>query len=312
MSRKKMELNAIEEYGGYLYEEERSAATIKKYLHDLTLFYHFLPGDKQVEKGSVIEFKRYLGDHYKISSANSILAAVNSFFTYKGWNECKVKQYKVQKNMFCRKEQELSKEEYKKLVKAALEHADERLSLLMQAICSTGIRVSEHRFLTVEAVEKGYAVIRNKGKVRTVFMPSKLQEVLKEYCNRMQIQQGPVFITKNGNPLDRSNIWTMMKALCRRAGVDAAKVYPHNLRHLFAYTFYGTQRDLLRLSDILGHTSIETTRVYTISSGSEHKREISGLGLVLDKGNNDIPHNVKYVVDGDRFKNGKQLYFSKK
>ncbi|MBS6646713.1 MAG: tyrosine-type recombinase/integrase [Clostridiaceae bacterium] len=273
-------MGTIEKYERYLVEEERSKATIEKYIRDIRKFYEFLSDDKWVSKEMVIAFKNHLHQSYKISSVNSILVAVNNFLSFCGLMECRVKQFKLQKNLFCRKEQELTREDYHKLVHAAKSRDNERLSLLMQTICSTGIRVSEHQFISVEALKQGYAVISNKGKTRTIFLTPELTGRLKVYCSKNHIESGAVFITKNGKPLDRSNIWTMMKALCQDAGVDSKKVYPHNLRHLFAFTFYGIEKDLLRLADILGHSSIETTRIYTISSGIEHKRILSKLNLL--------------------------------
>lgn len=270
----------IEDYEKYLFKEERSRATIEKYIRDIRKFFAFLSEDKCVNKEVMISFKNQLVQTYKISSANSILVAVNNFLSYSGLTECRVKQFKQQRSLFCRKEQELTKEEYRRLVQAAKSRDNERLGLLMQTICCTGIRVSEHQFISVEALNQGYAVISNKGKTRTVFLTQELSARLKEYCSRNHIESGSVFITKSGKPLDRSNIWTMMKALCKDAGVDSKKVYPHNLRHLFAFTFYGIEKDLLRLADILGHSSIETTRIYTVSSGTEHKKMLSRLNLL--------------------------------
>lgn len=273
-------MELIECYERHLFEEERSKATIEKYIRDIKKFFLFLSEDKRVSKEVMIAFKNQLARTYKISSVNSILVAVNSFLVYAGLMECRVKQFKLQRNLFCRKDQELTRGEYLKLVQAAKSRDNERLSLLMQTICCTGIRVSEHQFISVEAVKKGYAVICNKGKTRTIFLAPELSARLREYCNRNRIKNGAVFITKSGKPLDRSNIWTMMKALCKDAGVDSKKVYPHNLRHLFAFTFYGIEKDLLRLADILGHSSIETTRIYTVSSGTEHKKMLSKLKLL--------------------------------
>lgn len=280
MSKKVMTVHMMDRYGKYLFEEEKSRATIDKYMRDLQKFYLFLPKEKRVDKEAMIGFKQHLAESYKISSANSILAAVNHFLSYMGWGECRVKQFKQQRSMFRKREKELTKQEYLRLVKAARNQENERLSLLMQTICSTGIRVSEHQFITVEALKQGYAVVSNKGKTRLVFLTPELLRLLKAYCRANRIMQGCVFITKNGNPLNRSNIWTMMKALCKAAGVDAGKVYPHNLRHLFAFTFYGVEKDLLRLADVLGHSSVETTRIYTVSSGMDQKRMMAGLGLV--------------------------------
>ena len=212
---------------------------------------------------------------------NSILAAVNHFLQYIGLSNCKVKQVKMQRQMFRGKEEELTKEEYQRLLKAARKTENDRICLLMQAICTTGIRVSEHKFITVEAVMEGFLKIYNKGKSRIVFLPKNLRKELSAYCREKEIKSGPVFITRGGKPMNRSNIWSEMKALCMRAGVERNKVYPHNLRHLFAYTFYEIEKDLLRLADVLGHSNINTTRIYTVSDGMEHRRIMTKLELVL-------------------------------
>lgn len=277
-----MELNVemITVFEKYLYEQERSKATIEKYVRDLKKLFAYLAEDLEMNKDKMIRFKQKLTEQYKISSVNSILAAVNHFLEFAGLGDCKVKQVRVQKRLFCRQEKELSKEEYFRLVKAAQNKKNKRIGLLMQAICSTGIRVSEHQFITVGALKEGCLRIYNKGKSRVVFLPSELISILIRYCREAGIESGPVFITRSGRPLDRSNIWLMMKKLCEDAKVDSQKVYPHNLRHLFAFTFYGIEKDLLRLADILGHTNVDTTRIYTVSSGWEHKRILSQLGLI--------------------------------
>ncbi|WP_215699471.1 tyrosine-type recombinase/integrase [Clostridium sp. MCC353] len=275
-----LNVEMIPAFERYLYEQERSGATIEKYIRDLKKLFLYLSEDLEINKEKMIRFKQELTDHYKAASVNSILAAVNHFLEFAGAGECRVKQVRVQKKLFCQQERELSREEYFRLLGAAKHKKNQRICVLMQAICSTGIRVSEHRFITVEALREGCLRIYNKGKSRIVFLPAELVTVLKQYCREAGIERGPVFVTKSGRPLDRSNIWSMMKSLCDDAKVDRKKVYPHNLRHLFAFTFYGIEKDLLRLADILGHTSVDTTRIYTVSSGWEHKRILSKLGLV--------------------------------
>lgn len=275
-----LSMEMISAFERYLYEQERSQATIKKYIRDLNKLFTYLAEDLEISKEKMIRFKQDLTKRYKPASVNSILAAVNHFLEFAGLGEYKVKQVRVQKALFCQQERELTKDEYFRLINAAKQKKNQRIGVLMQAICSTGIRVSEHRFITVEALTEGHFRIYNKGKSRIVFLPPELTGVLKRYCQENKIERGPVFITKNRRPLDRSNIWSMMKALCGEADVDRKKVYPHNLRHLFAFTFYGVEKDLLRLADILGHTSVDTTRIYTVSSGWEHKRILSKLGLV--------------------------------
>lgn len=276
----KLNVEMIPVFERYLYEQERSRATIEKYIRDLKKLFSYLAEDMEINKDKMIQFKQKLTECYKTSSVNSILAAVNHFLTFAGMGDCRVKQVRVQRNLFCQQEKELTREEYFRLVNAAQDRKNKRISCLMQAICSTGIRVSEHRFITVEALKEGCLRIYNKGKSRIVFLPPELITVLKQYCREAGIGSGPVFVTKSGRPLDRSNIWSMMKALCEDAKVDSKKVYPHNLRHLFAFTFYGIEKDLLRLADVLGHANVDTTRIYTVSSGWEHKRILSKLGLV--------------------------------
>lgn len=262
MKKVKLNMGVIKQFIKHLSEEERSQATIEKYTRDIKGFYEYLPGDKIISKEIVIAYKQSLVDTYKPTSINSMLVAVNGLLAYMGLNDCKVKLQKIQKRIF-HDENNLSKQEYQRLLAAAESKSNEQLLMLMQTICATGIRVSEHKYVTVEALKQGSAVVKNKGKIREIIFPKKLRRSLLKYCKEHHIESGAVFITKHGNPLDRSNIWTMMKSLCDEAGVDKAKVFPHNLRHLFAYTFYGLEKDLVRLADILGHSSIETTRIYT-------------------------------------------------
>ena len=262
MKKERLSVGIIKKYKSYLTGEERSKATIEKYMRDIHHFYDYLPEDKQITKEAVVSYKRLLNESYKATSANSMLVAVNGLLAFMGLGDCKVKLQKIQKRIF-HDENNLSKGEYKRLLAVAETKSNEQLFMLMQTICATGIRVSEHKYVTVEALEHGSTSVRNKGKIREIIFPKKLRRSLLNYCKENDIKSGSIFITKNGNPLDRSNIWTMMKSLCDEAGVDKAKVFPHNLRHLFAYTFYGMEKDLVRLADILGHSSIETTRIYT-------------------------------------------------
>ena len=235
---------------------------------------------KEVDKPAVLEYKSYLVDNYKPASVNSVLSSLNSFFTYNEWYDCKVKSLKIQKQIFASKEKELTKAEYERLLEAAKSKKNERLYLLMQTICSTGIRVSELRFITVAAVNTGVASINCKGKLRQVFLPKALCKVLTKYIREQKISSGSVFVSRTGKPLDRSNIWSDMKKLCESAGVSKDKVFPHNLRHLFARTYYSLQKDIVRLADILGHSSVNTTRIYTMETGEVHKRHIEKLGLL--------------------------------
>lgn len=270
----------IRRYADYLREQERSAATIQKYLHDLTALLGWL-GDGALTKAALIEWKEELTAAYAPATVNSMIAAVNGFLAFMGWNDCKIKLLKIQKTLFCDEGKELTRAEYARLVKAAERQENQRLSLIIQTICATGIRVSELKFITVEAVATGRAEIFNKGKRRPVFLPAKLRKLLKTYLKAQKITAGAVFVTRNGNPVDRSNIWRDMKRLCESAGVAPEKVFPHNLRHLFARTYYSIERDLSRLADILGHSSVNTTRIYTAESGAVHARQMERMGLVL-------------------------------
>lgn len=263
-----------------LTEEEKSRATIEKYMHDVKSFFVFV-GDEPVDKEKVIEYKQYLAQAYAPASVNSMLVALNRFLKMMGWYECVVRLLKIQKNVFRDHKRELSKKEYFRLLKAAKKKRSLRLYYLMQTICATGIRVSELRFITAEAVRMGRARVNLKGKIRTVLLPAPLCRILKGYISERGIQKGSIFITRNGRPLDRSNIWHEMKAVSEAAGVGREKVFPHNLRHLFACTYYRMEKDLSHLADLLGHSSINTTRIYTMVSGEEQSRRMEALGLVV-------------------------------
>lgn len=270
----------IKNYIIFLREQERSESTVQKYAHDLNTLAEFLDG-RPVAKGLLLEWKEDLVGTYAPASVNTILAAVNRFLTFCGWSELRLRPLKIQKALFLNEEKELTRAEYIRLIRAAERKENERLALVIQTICATGIRVSELRYITVEAVQAGRAEVNNKGKRRTVFLPDKLRRLLKIYLRKQKITAGAVFISRNGRPLNRSNIWRDMKALCESAGVEEGKVFPHNLRHLFARTYYAQERDLSRLADILGHTNITTTRIYTAESGAVHARQIGRLGLIV-------------------------------
>lgn len=269
----------IKKFEEHLIEEEKSPATLEKYLRDINAFKVWLAGDA-LDKKRVVEYKEHLGENYAPISVNSILSSLNSFFEFNDWHELKAKMLKIQKQIFADKERELTKSEYEKLLLTAKEKQNERLYFLMQTICSTGIRVSELKFITVEAINQAQAVIRCKGKMRQILIPKKLCKMLIKYAKRRNIKSGAVFISKTGKPLDRSNIWSDMKMLCESAGVSRDKVFPHNLRHLFARTYYTIQKDIVRLADILGHSSINTTRIYTMETGDIHRKQIQKLGLL--------------------------------
>lgn len=229
----------------------------------------------------MIGWKEALSADHAPATVNSMLVAVNGFLRFMGWHALTVRLLKIQRPLFREEQRELSKAEYARLVDAAQRAGDERLALILQTICATGIRVSELRFISAEAVCSGRAEVCNKGKRRTVFLPDRLRRLLKAYLKKQKITAGAVFVTRTGRPLDRSNIWRAMKALCKSAGVEPSKVFPHNLRHLFARAYYALEKDLARLADILGHSSINTTRIYTMESGAVHARQISRVGLVI-------------------------------
>ena len=282
MSKKQPSLTSalIQKYLTYLQEQERSAHTIRKYAHDLTALRTYLHGEP-LNKTALIGWKAQLVATLAPASVNSMLVAVNGFLSFMGWQNLKVKLLKIQRTVFVDESRELSRAEYARLVHAAQQKENERLALVLQTICATGIRVSELRFITVEAVQHGRAEISNKGKRRIVFLPGALRKLLAAYLRKQGKVSGVVFTTRSGKPLDRSNIWRDMKKLCQSAGVDPQKVFPHNLRHLFARTFYSIDHDLSRLADILGHSSVTTTRIYTAECGSVHAQQMERLRLII-------------------------------
>ena len=263
----------------HLITEEKSAATVEKYIRDVRAFAVWA-ADAEVSKTTVLAYKATITETYAPASVNSMLSSLNCFFEFWDRHDCKVKTLKIQRNIFRSQERELSKSEYNRLLAAAKDKNNERLSLVMQTICASGIRVSELRHITVEAVRNRQARISCKGKMRVVFLPEALCRMLGAYCRRHGRTSGSVFVTKSGKPLDRSNIWSDMKKLCESACVEPSKVFPHNLRHLFARTFYSLHKDIVRLADLLGHSSINTTRIYTMETGEEHRRQIELLGLI--------------------------------
>lgn len=261
--------------------EEKSQATIEKYLRDTKQFLEELGEGSEITKDRVIAYKESLAERYAVTSANSKVAAVNCFLRTAGCEGCSVKSFKVQKNVFRTKERELTKEEYIRLVKTAQRHGKRQLGMLIQTICATGIRISELPYVTVEALYTRRAVVSLKGKTRIVLLPAELCRELTAYVRAENIRSGSIFVTRNGKPLDRSNIFHSMKKLCEDAEVDRDKVFPHNLRHLFAVTYYKAEKDVCHLADILGHSSINTTRLYTIISCEEQEQQINGLGLLI-------------------------------
>lgn len=280
MNKKIITNELINNFRIYLYEEERSDNTIEKYMRDIRFFREWLQ-DRSIDKSIVIEYKKELCERYAIKSVNSMLSSINAFFVFMGWYDLKVKTLKIQRRIFADKSKELSKSDYERLLIAAKNKKNERLYYLMQTIAGTGLRVSEIKYVTCEAVRQGQAVINCKGKIRQIFLPKKLCQMLKKYVKSQNIKSGSVFVTRSGRPLDRYAIWKMLKDLCESAGVSKDKVFPHNFRHLFARTFYSLQKDIVRLADILGHSSVETTRLYTMESGTEHIKQLQKLGLLI-------------------------------
>ncbi|MBO5755700.1 MAG: tyrosine-type recombinase/integrase [Clostridia bacterium] len=270
----------LKDFGCYLKNEEKSNATIEKYLRDVKCFFSFVK-EKRIEKSHVLSYKEHLISDYAVSSANSMLAALNAFFRFVDAAFLCVKQFKQQRDAFRTAEKELTREEYNRLVRAAESEKNTRLSLLLQTICGTGIRISELAFVTVEAAAKGETSVNCKGKIRHIFLVSALRKKLLRYAHSQGITHGPIFRSKCGAPLNRSNVWREMKALCRSAGVSPTKVFPHNLRHLFARVFYSIEKDIAKLADLLGHTSINTTRIYIASCAGEHKKHMETMRLVL-------------------------------
>ena len=264
----------------HLIENEKAEATRRKYLRDIRHFADFAYGDA-LNKGLLIEYKSVLEQIHTVRSANSMLAAVNAFLRFAGWSDLCVKQFKLQTEAYCSEDKELTKAEYVALIKTAEKNKNERLSLVVQTICSTGIRVSELENITLEAVKHGEAVVSCKGKTRKIFIVKALRTKLLQYAAKKDIFSGAIFVTKSGKPLNRSNIWREMKKLCDEAEVSPQKVFPHNLRHLFARIFYGIEKDIAKLADILGHSNINTTRIYIISSGAEHRSRMENMRLIL-------------------------------
>ena len=264
----------------HLILEERSVATIQKYIRDVKAFMAYAQ-NSAIAKEIVIAYKKHLQEHYAVRSVNSMLASINSLFVFLGWHDLKVKALKLQQQVYCPEEKELTKAEYTRLCKVAQRRHNERLNLILQTICGTGIRVSELQFITVEAAKCGETVVRCKGKTRAVFIVRELRQKLLRYAAEQGIKSGMIFVTRTGKPINRTNIWREMKSLCQEAGVNPEKVFPHNLRHLFARVFYGIEKDIAKLADILGHSSINTTRIYIISTGVEHRRRMENMHLIL-------------------------------
>lgn len=271
----------VTSFGQYLRQEERSAGTIEKYLRDVRAFAAWLGGTPLTKEAAALWKGGLLDQGCTPATVNSKLAAINKFFSFAGWAEFRVKPLKIQRRLFRDDSRELTRAEYLRLLETARALGRERLALLMETICATGIRVSEVQNITVEAARRGKTEIALKGKIRTILLPGKLCRKLLKYARKRQIASGKIFLTKGGRGMSRGQIWAEMKALCQRARVRPTKVFPHNLRHLFARTFYRVCRDVAKLADVLGHSSIETTRIYLISTGAEHARTLDRLRLIL-------------------------------
>lgn len=269
--------DTIEKYRTFLMLDEKSTNTINKYIRDTKKFLTYLNG-KEITKQEVINYKNSLLEKYEATSVNSFLASANKLLDFMGKPELKVKYVRIQQSSYSDKDNVLTASDYYKLCKAA--KANKRNHLIINTICSTGIRVSELKFFTVEAIKTGFIEVRNKGKIRRIIIPEKLKNKLLKYAKSQKIESGIIFCTRNGNPIDRSYIWKMLKKLAILSNVDGKKVFPHNLRKLFARKFYELKTDIVKLADVLGHSNINTTRIYLKTSGIEHKKIVDILGLV--------------------------------
>ena len=270
----------IENFRKNLELQEKSTSTIEKYIRDVKAFSVYAE-NAAITKEKVIAYKKYLRNNYAVRSVNSMLASINSLFNSLEWHDLKVKSLKLQQQVFCSEDMKLTKAEYARLCKTAERKKNKRLNLILQTICGTGIRVSELQYITVEAAKQGEAVVNCKAKTRSVFIVKELKQKLLRYAAEQNIKSGMIFVTRTGKPISRTNIWREMKALCVEANVNPEKVFPHNLRHLFARVFYGIEKDIAKLADILGHSSINTTRIYIISTGTEHRKRMENMHLII-------------------------------
>lgn len=276
---KQIALYQLSDFARQLQEDERSPATIKNYLRHIRAFAAWA-GGQAVTKDLATQWKEHLISQYRPGTVNTMLVSLNRFFAFLGWYDCQVKTLRIQRRLFREDSKELTRAEYECLVSAAQASGRERLVLLLETICSTGIRVCEVKYITVEALKLGKAEISLKGKIRTILIPGKLCKKLKKYAKKKNTVSGEIFLTKNGKSLSRKQIWAEMKAICQSAKMAASKVFPHNLRDLFARTFYKVCRDVAKLADVLGHSNIETTRIYLIFTGKEHSNILNKIGLI--------------------------------
>ena len=271
----------INEFKRYLIDNDRSGYTVEKYIRDVIKFNDFACSD-EITKETAGEYKNYLiRNGYSVRSINSMLSSVNAMFEYLDRNDLKVKTIKMQRSVYCPEDKELTRAEYQRLCSAAKMKKNNRLELIIETVCATGIRIGELKYITVESAKRGEAVVTLKGKTRYVFIPKELKRKLLRYASEQGIKSGMIFVTRTGKAVNRTNVWRDLKNLCKDAGVKPEKVFPHNLRHLFARTFYNIDKDIAKLADILGHSSIDTTRIYIISTGAEHRRLIEKMKLIL-------------------------------
>lgn len=270
----------LQDFREYLFERENAPSTIAKYTTDVRTFLRYLGGEYRVDKGITLAYKNWLLENYALSSVNSMLVALNQFLEFLGASTLKVRKVKVQKQTFLPEEKNLTKKEYHRLYRTALDSGKGTLALIMETVASTGIRISELKYFTVDRISKGRIEVVNKGKYRTIFLPGELRKKLIYYVKKHHIKTGCIFVTRNGRPMDRSNLWREMKSLHEEAGVEARKIFPHNFRHLFARLYYKATRDLAGLADILGHSSVEITRIYTMNTGEEYQKKVDCLNIV--------------------------------
>ena len=277
----KLSFEIIEEFKGYLIDGGKSGYTVEKYVRDVLKFRGFVD-DEEIEKETAGEYRDYLvRSGYSVRSINSMLSSVNALFDFLGRQDLKVKTIKMQRSVYCHEDKELTRAEYQRLCEAAKRKKNNRLELIIETVCATGIRIGELKYIMVESAKRGEAVVTLKGKTRFVFIPKELKRKLFRYAQEQNIKSGMIFVTKSGKAIDRTNVWRDMKNLCKEAHVKPEKVFPHNLRHLFARTFYNIDKDIAKLADVLGHSSIDTTRIYIISTGAEHRRLIEKMKLIL-------------------------------
>ena len=277
----KLTNDIIISFKGYLIDNDKSGYTVEKYIRDVMKFKEYAC-DCEIEKETTGEYKNYLiRNGYSVRSINSMLSSVNALFEFLDRNDLKVKTIKMQRSVYCPEDKELTRAEYQRLCTAAKMKKNNRLELIIETVCSTGIRIGELKYITVESAKRGEAVVTLKGKTRYVFIPKELKRKLLRYASEQGIKEGMIFVTRTGKAVNRTNVWRDMKKLCKDAGVKPEKVFPHNLRHLFARTFYNIDKDIAKLADILGHSSIDTTRIYIISTGAEHRRLIEKMKLIL-------------------------------